>query len=227
MSDFTIEKQLPYYEQFYQSIKRMIFEGKFKPGERIIENQLAKEFGVSKTPVREAIRLLEKDGLVVMDEKSRIIVYEPTLKDVEEIYFCRMALESFAVGLTTQIATEANIEEIEEILLKTEQAINDSLDANSIITLNEQFHSLIIQYTQNRRLQKQLNDLKSLMYFFRILNFQGENRAEIILKQHRHIFSYIKKREEEQASSAMMEHLKLDLEHLTNVLTNSADTTKP
>ena len=227
MSDFIIEKQLPYYEQFYQSIKRMIFEGKFKPGERIIENQLAKEFGVSKTPVREAIRLLEKDGLVVMDEKSRIIVYEPTLKDVEEIYFCRMALESFAVGLTTQIATEANIEELEETLMKTEQAIRDSLDDNSIITLNEQFHSLIIQYTQNRRLQKQLNDLKSLMYFFRILNFQGENRAEIILKQHRHIFSYVKKREEKQASSAMIEHLKLDLEHLTNVLTTSTETTKP
>lgn len=227
MSDFTIEKQVPYYEQFYQSIKRMIFEGKFKPGERIIENQLAREFGVSKTPVREAIRLLEKDGLVIMDEKSRIIVYEPTLKDVEEIYFCRMALESFAVGLTTQIATETEIEEIEKTLMKTEQAISDSLDDNDIITLNEQFHSLIIQYTQNGRLQKQIADLKSLMYFFRILNFQGDKRAEIILNQHRHIFSFIKKKEEKQASEAMIEHLKLDLEHLVEVLHNSIETTKP
>src|SRR4051794_17322207 len=86
MNGFMIEKPVPYYEQFYHSIKAMIFEGKFKPGERIIENKLAKEFNVSKSPIREAIRMLEQEGLIVMDEKSRMIVYQPTLKDVEEIY---------------------------------------------------------------------------------------------------------------------------------------------
>lgn len=227
MSDFAIEKPIPYYEKLYHTIKKMIFEGKLKPGDRIIETQLAKEFNVSKSPIREAMRILEKEGLVIVDEKSRVMVYQPTMKDVEEIYFCRMALESFAVELVTRIATNDELDEIEKSLQQTEQAIRDSQANDIIITLNELFHSLIIQYTQNRRLQKQLNDLKSLMYFFRILNTQGENRAEIILKQHRGIFECIKKREPEQAAQAMISHLKLDLEHLIEVLSNSSEHFKP
>ncbi|MEH7417253.1 GntR family transcriptional regulator [Neobacillus drentensis] len=227
MSDFTIERPVPFYEKLYHSIKKMIFEGKLKPGERIIETQLAKDFNVSKSPIREAIRILEKEGLVIVDEKSRVMVYQPTLKDVEEIYFCRMALESFAVGLVTRMAANAELDEIEKTLMQTEQAIQDSQANDTIITLNDLFHSLIIQYTQNRRLQKQLNDLRSLMYFFRVLNFQGENRAEIILNQHREIFDCMKERNAEQASQAMIKHLKLDLEHLTEVLSNSLEQTKP
>lgn len=218
MSGFMIEKPIPYYEQFYHSIKAMIFEGKFKPGERIVETQLAKEFNVSKSPIREAIRMLVQEGLIVMDEKSRMIVYEPTLKDVEEIYFCRKALESFAVKLMIKKATDNEIKEIEQLLLETEKAIQDSEEDSTIITLNASFHNLIIEFTKNERLKKQIKDLKSLMYFFRVMNFQGGHRAEDILKQHWNIFIHIKNREEEEAAQAMLDHLQLDVEHLTQVL---------
>lgn len=223
MSDFSVEKPVPYYEQFYHSIKKMIFEGKFKPGERIVESQLAKDFNVSKSPIREAIRILEKEGLLVVKEKSKIVVYEPTLRDVKEIYFCRMALESFAVELTTKIATNVELAEIEKVLNEAEQAIHQGSDPKTIILLNDQFHSLIIKYTQNLRLQKQINDIKSLMYLFRILNFQGENRGEIILTQHREIFSFIKNREEEKASKAMINHLQHDLDHLIEVIPKATE----
>ncbi|MDN7245196.1 GntR family transcriptional regulator [Planococcus shenhongbingii] len=218
MSNFMIEKPVPYYEQFYHSIKAMIFEGKFKPGDRIVENQLAKEFNVSKSPVREAIRMLEQEGLIVTDEKSRMIVYQPTLKDVEEIYFCRKALESFAIKLMVQKATDDEVAEIENLLRETEAAIQESQDANAIISMNEAFHNLIIEYTKNDRLKKQVKDLKSLMYFFRIMNFQGENRANEILKQHSNIFVHIKNRDEEKAYQAMLEHLQMDVDHLMEVL---------
>jgi DNA-binding GntR family transcriptional regulator len=224
MSDFSIEKPIPYYEQFYHSIKKMIFEGKYKPGERIVETQLAKEFNVSKSPIREAIRILEKEGLIVVKGKSKIVVYEPTLRDVKEIYFCRMALESFAVGLTTEIATDAELDELEKTLQKTEQVIQvGQTEANTIISLNESFHTLIIKYTQNLRLQKQVDDIKSLMYLFRIYNFQGENRAETILQQHRVIFSYMKNREAEKASKAMIDHLQVDLDHLMEVIPDTTE----
>lgn len=218
MNDYPIEKRPPYYEQFYHSIKKMIFEGKFKPGERINETQLARDFGVSKSPIREAIRVLEKEGLVLVDDKSRVVVYEPTMRDVEEIYFCRMALESFAVRLATEMATDEEMDQLEQTLRKTEQAIHESQESNTIIALNELFHGLIIEYTQNRRLRKQLNDLKSLTYLFRIMNFKGDNRAEIILGQHREIFHYMEKRKQDRASQAMIDHLKCDLEHLTGVI---------
>ncbi|MFZ3591362.1 GntR family transcriptional regulator [Bacillus sp. DJP31] len=218
MDYFTVNKPVPYYEQFYHSIKNMIFDGVFQPGERIVENQLAKEFNVSKSPIREAIRMLEREGLVILDDKSRVIVYKPTLKDVEEIYFCRKALESFAVGLTTKIATDEEIAKIERLLYDTEKAIEEKLEPKRIIKLNETFHSMIIEFTQNSRLEKQLSELRSLMYFFRIMNFKGESRAEAILQQHREIFELIKKRDANKASEAMVNHLQLDLDNLTSYL---------
>lgn len=218
MKDFIIEKPVPYYEQFYHSIKRMIFEGKFKPGDRIIENQLAKEFNVSKSPIREAIRMLEHEGLIVTDEKSRMIVYQPTLKDVEEIYFCRKALESFAVRLMIEKATDEELKKIDELLHKTKIAVENSEEDNTIISMNEAFHNLIIDYTKNDRLKKQLKDLKSLMYFFRIMNFHGEERSVDIFTQHSAIFVHIKNRDQEKAAAAMLEHLQMDIDHLIEVL---------
>ncbi|WP_258728453.1 GntR family transcriptional regulator [Bacillus atrophaeus] len=215
----VLEKPKPFYEQSYHAIKRMIFEGKLKPGERIVEAKMAKELGVSKSPLREAIRVLEKEGLVVID--TRVMVYKPTIKDVEEIYFCRMALESFAAGLTTRIASAEELENIENTLQKTEEAILQSMEQNVIIELNERFHKLIIQYTQNNLLRKQLNDLKGLIYYFRILNFEGEKRAEHILEQHQQIFHHMKQRNDEQASKAMVHHLQLDLDHLVEVLSHN------
>lgn len=102
MSDSVVDKRMPYYEQCYYTIKNMIFNGKFKPGERINETQLTKDFNVSKSPVREAIRILEKEGLLVVD-KSRVLVYEPTVKDIKEVYFCRMALPYFLGYVISQI----------------------------------------------------------------------------------------------------------------------------
>lgn len=223
MSDFSVEKPVPYYEQFYHTIKKMIFEGKFKPGERINETQLAKEFNVSKSPIREAIRILEKEGLVIVNEKSRVIVYEPTLKDVEEIYFCRKALESFAVRLTTETATDQEIQEIENTLKETEEAIILQKSPDTIISLNERFHNLIIQFTKNNRLQKQIDDLKGIVRYFRILNFEGDERSREILNQHLEIFKHVKSRDKESAAREMIKHLELDTKHLLEVINRTPE----
>lgn len=213
----SLERKNPYYIQFYQMIKQMIFNGEIQPGERINETQLAKEYSVSKSPIREAVRILEKEGLLVVDG-SKLVVYKPTLKDVEDIYYCRMALESFAVKRTTSIASDKELQQIEATLDKTEEAINTNQDANTIISLNEQFHRLILTYSQNSRLQKQVNDLKGLINYYRILNFKGEQRAEEILRQHRQVFRYIKKRKVSEATEEMMKHLEMDVEHLLQIL---------
>ncbi|MBP2075794.1 GntR family transcriptional regulator [Oceanobacillus polygoni] len=218
----SLERKNPYYVQFYQMIKQMIFEGKIKPGERINETQFAKEYNVSKSPIREAIRILEKEGLLVVD-RSKVIVYKPTLKDVEDIYYCRMALESFAVKRTTSIASDQELQQIEAILDETEAAINANEDANTIIALNEQFHHYILNYSQNPRLLKQVNDLKGLINYYRILNFKGDQRAEEILKQHRQVFRYIKDRNESKAAEEMIQHLEMDVEHLLEIFSGSTE----
>lgn len=223
MDSYSVEKPMPYYDQLYHSIKKMIFDGVFKPGERIVESRLAKEMNVSRSPIREAIRALEKEGLVVIDEKSRIIVYKPTVKDVEDIYQCRMALEALAVKVTVQKATDVEMKRIEDSLSLTKAKIKqpNGYDKDEVIRLNEEFHDLIMTFSRNNRLQKQLNDLRSLMFLYRIINFYGEGRDWTIYNEHAEIFSFMKERNEEAASEAMVRHLTADYNHLTQVLSDS------
>jgi len=195
----------------------------FKPGERIVESKLARDFNVSRSPIREAIRALEKDGLIEVDEKSRIIVYTPSLKDVEDIYQCRMALESMATELTVRRATDGELSLIEETLLEARTKIEnaDGYIKEEVIGLNTKFHSLLIEYSRNSRLQRQLNDLKSLLHLYRVINFQGHNREWDIYREHLDIFTAIKDRQAGQAAAAMTRHLMNDYEHLRQILSNA------
>ncbi|MCY8413414.1 GntR family transcriptional regulator [Bacillus spizizenii] len=210
-----IERPRPFYEQAYHAIKRMIFEGKLKPGEQIAEAKLANELGVSKGPLREAIRVLEKEGLMIVN--PRLMVYKPTIKDVEEIYFCRIALESSAAGEIANTASGEELKLIEDILKNTEVALK-ALDHSKVISLNEKFHELIVQLTHNNKLYKMISDLNNVIHFYRVLSYEGKTRAENILKQHQQVFHFIKEGDEEQASKAMAKHLRSDLEHLINIM---------
>jgi DNA-binding GntR family transcriptional regulator len=213
-----IEKSVPFYAQIYHSLREMIFQGVFRPGERIYEAGLAREFQVSRSPVREAVRALEKEGLLVVDGKSRITVYQPTMKDVEEIYQCRMVLESLAARLTAQLASQEELKEIEHNLEQTRKQIEAKGKDAAVITLNARFHELIIQFSQNRRLQKQLLDLRSLTHFYRVINFQGEGREWQIVREHQEVFQWIKERDAKRAARAMEEHIQQDLIHLQQIL---------
>lgn len=102
MEHLPLEKAEPYYEQIDQIIKKLIFQGVYKPGEHIYDAKLAKEFNVSRSPVREAVRAIEKEGLFVLNSKQQLVVYKPSLEDVKEIYLCRGGLESLAVKLVTE-----------------------------------------------------------------------------------------------------------------------------
>lgn len=198
----------------------MIIQGVFQPGERIYEAKIAREFNVSRSPVREAVRALEKEGLLAIDDKSGITIYKPTMKDVEDIYQCRMVLESLAARLTTRLSANRELKEIEATLVQTKKHLKgeDGQKNETIIALNAKFHDLIVQFSQNKRLQKQINDLRSLTYYFRVLNFQGENRKWVILSEHQEVFEAIKERDEEKAGLVMTVHINNDLHHLRNIL---------
>ncbi|MDR3598684.1 GntR family transcriptional regulator [Clostridium sp.] len=220
MENYKIEKAPSYYLQAYNSIKEMIFNGVLKPGDRIYESKIAGEFQISRSPVREAIRSLEKDGLLLLDSKSKITVYQPTKKDIENIYECRQALESQAARLTTRKASNKELQEINNILLEAQRYIEHSDDnlIKSIISLNTQFHNLILNYCQNNRLQKQSNDLSILTYFYRSIDVYEHDRIMDIFNYHIEIFHYIKQRDEEKAAQTMHNHIGNDLKHLKDLL---------
>ncbi|MEH7121721.1 GntR family transcriptional regulator [Bacillus sp. JJ1532] len=217
MDQNSLERALPFYEQIQQTIKKGIWEGIYKPGDRMYESQLAKQFAISRSPVREAIRALINEGLLIMDDKSQIIVYKPSLQDVQDIYDCRLALESKAVALAAVRASEAQINELESILLETEEAINRK-EKEEIVACNSGFHELIIHISGNLRLKKLVNELHSLTHYYRLLNLEGANRAETILNGHRQIFEAIKERNSEKAAKRLIEHTKEDLENLVQLI---------
>lgn len=215
MKELIVKKPKSYYEQAYDRIKQMIFDGVFKTGECICETKIAEQFNVSRSPVREAIRCLEKEGLLVNDGK-KVKVYEPTKEDVEEIFECREGLEFIAVKLATERASDEEINEIEDVLSKAGNILKKS-DPNTekkIISFNTEFHDLIFKFSQNTRLQNQMNNLKSLIYFYRLINLNEKNRCDEIHSQHIEIFQFMKQRDLKRASESMLKHIESDLAHI-------------
>jgi DNA-binding GntR family transcriptional regulator len=213
----NLQRATPYYQQIQQAIKSRIFHGFYKPGDRLFESQIAKEFSISRSPVREAIRALINEGLIIMDEKSQLFVYKPTLQDVREIYECRMALESAAVALVAERATSEELQQLKEVLSQTEEAIKKG-DKEEIIKMNALFHERLIDYSGNLRLKKMVDDLYSLTYYYRVLNIEGNNRAAIIVKGHWEIYYSIEEKNPDKAAKKLTEHTQEDLENLIKLI---------
>ncbi|NNV06316.1 GntR family transcriptional regulator [Geobacillus sp. C56-T2] len=220
MNQTQPDRSAPFYEQIYHLLRQKILHGEFKAGERIYEARLARELNVSRSPVREAVRALEKEGLLRIDQKSRIMVYKPTIRDMEEIYHCRMSLESLAAKLACERASDHQLNEIEEVLRKTEQSIISG-DLESVIKFNAQFHDLIVLFSGNSVLNKMLEGLRSLAYYYRKLNVYGPTRAKQILEEHREILFRMKERKVEEAAETMRIHIQHDLFHLNKILTQN------
>jgi DNA-binding GntR family transcriptional regulator len=217
VNQIPLEKALPFYLQIQQTIKERIWHGEYKPGDRLFEAQLAKQFSISRSPVREAIRTLINEGLLIMDEKSQITVYKPTLKDVRDIYGCRVALESAAVALAAGRASERQIEELGRIIEKTEAAV-ESNRKEEIVKWNTKFHEHIILISENIRLKKLVDELHSLTYYYRLLNIEGKERGLIILKGHKEIFNAIREKDPEKAVQSLKKHTEEDLKNLINLI---------
>lgn len=219
--NFSLKKAEPYYEQIYQTIKKLIFEGAYKPGERLYEAKIAKEFNVSRSPVREAVRAIEKEGLLVLNDKQQLEVYKPSLEDVKEIYQCRGGLESLAVKLATERATDQELMELEGVLTQTHQVIQiRDENKEEIVKCNTRFHELILEMSGNKRLQRLLNELSALNYFYRVLNLDTEERKQIIYEEHLGIFKAMNERDLPKAMGLMYTHIDHDLAHLITILEN-------
>ncbi|WHY71474.1 GntR family transcriptional regulator [Fictibacillus enclensis] len=214
MNQLSLQKALPYYQQIQQTIKEQIWKGEYKPGERVYEAQIAKQFSISRSPVREAIRTLIHEGLLVMDERSQISVYKPSWEDVKDIYDCRLSLETTAVALAAERITNEQLHLLDQVLRDTEEAIIKG-EKSEIVVLNARFHDLIIDYSGNRRLKKLVEELASLTYYYRSLNIVGPKRAEAILVGHRRIFTAIGEKKPEKAALAVREHTEEDLRNLS------------
>ncbi|MCC2253397.1 GntR family transcriptional regulator [Ruminococcus sp. CLA-AA-H200] len=202
-----IIKRVPYHLQAYELLKRQILTGKLSCGDTVNELLLSQELGISRSPVREAIRMLESDRLVVTERGTHIVnpLDEKTLNDV---YECRICLESYAARLAVRHCTRKDYETLLGFVEKCRKADPVS-DAQLLIDESANFHSYIVSLAQNTYLSELIERISNLVTLSRIKELKYYNRdLSYAYVDHTHIAEILLEGNEDKAEQVMREHLR-------------------
>lgn len=154
-----LDSYQPLREVVCETLREAIISGVLRPGERLMEIQLAEELGVSRTPVREAIRKLELEGFVIMIPRRGTYVADLSIKDINEVFEVRSALDSLANGLAAERITEEELEQMERLLVQIGACV-DNGNMEKIVELDGQFHDILYRASRNDRLVGIINNLR-------------------------------------------------------------------
>jgi len=199
--------------QVYQTLKKAIMDNTLKPGEPLLERQLAESLGVSRTPVREAFKLLAMDGLVKLVPNREAEVADISIMDVKEIIQIRSRLETLAARLCTDNATPDDIGRIGDRISAMEESLKNS-DYLGYLTNDLGMHSIILACSGNLRLEAILKSLGNQISRLTYLSVGDVEQAKESLGHHRRIFQAISSKDPEGAEKAMAEHIESIREHL-------------
>ena len=204
-------KQEPLHMQVYNILKSQILRAKYPPGSKIIESQLAKKFDVSRGTVREAIRMLTQDGLLIQN-KGVTTLFNPSNKDIIDISVCRESLELLAIQLSIKNISDEEIKKLEHTVEISEKLQKDE-KYDDIGKYDEEFHRIIVESTRNNQLIQLMNVIRSKVIY--MMSFiVHENLYLPPLQHHKDILEALKRRDEEEAIRAMKVHLNYSLETL-------------
>ncbi len=194
-------------EGTYHYIRNLILTGHFMPGQRLRERELTEMTGVSRTPIREALRMLEQEQLLILESRKGFRIPIPTAKEITDFYELRAELEGFAAAKATHKSDAARLIEITEALNTAEESLNNE-ELSQVISLNNRFHDLVAIASDNESLGDMLSKLRAKVNLFRTLSWSGRRERPIeTLRQHHLIFKAIKTRNEALARSRAMDHV--------------------
>ena len=193
-------------DQVYKIIKNKIVYHEIKPGERIIDKNIAEELGVSRSMVRQVFSILAKEELLTMVPRSGFYVRKIDKREIEEIYNVRSVLEGYAVKLTVPKISEKKIDQLELIFNKAKKDLGKN-KVNSFIKTDEQLHQTLIDNCGNNYLKKIINRYNNHYIFFRVVDLSQIERAEESYFEHYEIFKAVKNRNIELSSKLMEEHI--------------------
>lgn len=207
-TDFKVDmnEYLPLRDVVFQTLRQAILRGELEPGERLMEIQLANKLGVSRTPIREAIRKLELEGLVLMMPRRGAIVAEITEKSLKDVLEVRKALEELSVQLACERITEEEIEQLKDAAKNFEEALKTE-DVTAFAEADVQFHDVIYFATQNQRLIQLLYNLREQMYRYRVEYLKRKEVHQTLLEEHDYIIQCLGKRDKEGATNAIGTHI--------------------
>ncbi len=190
MINFTLQNHKPLREIVYEELKRQIMVGEIAPGTRMMEVELADEMGVSRTPVREAIRKLEKEGLVTIEPRRGAYASDISAKDMVDILEVRQDLEGMAAGIAAQKITDEGRIELENIARSYKESV-DREDIEEIIKNDEAFHKYIVGLSGNKTLIKMVSQVQELALRFRYIYYEDFSRFKNQPSEHQAIVDAI------------------------------------
>lgn len=215
--EVNMNEYLPLRDVVFNTLRQAILRGELKPGERLMEIQLANKLGVSRTPIREAIRKLELEGLVLMIPRKGAEVADITEKSLRDVLEVRKALEELAVKLTCDKIKDEEIEELKKAACKFKEALECG-DVTEYAEADVKFHDIIYRTTDNERLIQLLFNLREQMYRYRVEYLKREDAHEVLLAEHEKIVETIEKRDKEQAMQVVCQHIDNQVKAVTDTI---------
>jgi DNA-binding GntR family transcriptional regulator len=200
-------KPRPLYEEVAELLRQRIFAAKpgdMEPGAWIDELRLAEEYGISRTPLREAIKVLAAEGLVTMKMRRGAYVTEVNAKDLRDVFHLMAVLEADAAATVADKATAAQIQALEALHQQLEKATSDRV---KFFQLNEAFHVKLLEIADNKWRDQMVADLRKVMKLNRAQSLLKAGRIEESLAEHATIMAALKKRDPAAAQDAMRSHI--------------------
>lgn len=204
--EVNMDEYLPLRDVVFKTLRQAILKGELEPGERLMEIQLAERLGVSRTPIREAIRKLELEGLVLMIPRRGAEVAKISEKNLRDVLEVRRSLEELAIDLACQRIQEEELETLREAQKEFTAAVAAG-DAMEIAQTDEKFHEIIYSGTGNQKLMQILSNLREQMYRYRLEYIKDANKRQILLVEHEQILKALSLRHVQEAKLAVREHI--------------------
>lgn len=197
---------LPLRDVVFNTLRQAILTGELKPGERLMEIHLADRLGVSRTPIREAIRKLELEGLVTMIPRRGAEVAQITEKSMQDVLEVRRALDVLCVELACDRIREEQLEQLKNACTVFEKAVHTK-DAKEIARADVDLHNIIVEAADNRRLIQLVNNLSEQMYRYRFEYIKDISQHQRLIREHRIIYESIVRKDKETAAQAAKLHI--------------------
>lgn len=210
----------------FHKIRDNILKGVYEEGDELRESALGKELGVSRTPVREALRQLELEGLVKIIPNKGAYVTGITAKDVRDIYLIRSQLEGACAKWATEHITKEQIDKLEEIIILSEFHLqkNDKENSDQVVELDGKFHKVLYEASNSRILEHILSDFHRYVQMARKISVGREDRALKSIEEHKEILEAIKSKDADKAEKLANEHILKVMQNLNMEAGSSIET---
>ncbi|MDO4176248.1 MAG: GntR family transcriptional regulator [Bacillota bacterium] len=206
MLNFDIQNHKPLREMVYEELKMQILTGAIIPGTRMMEVELAEEMGVSRTPIREAIRKLEKEGLVTIEPRRGAYASMISTEDMVEILEVRQDLEGLAAFFAAERMQPAQLDELKAVSASYNEAVTRG-SMEDMIKFDTRFHRIIVDSCHNKILVQMIEQLQELVLRFRYIYYDNFKRAENMPEEHEAILKAIESKDTNLAREAADVHI--------------------